>query len=179
MKNNLFNQLLSFPSLSILLGVIGFLSGITQLFIDINTTISIKWMLFLIMIFLSVTLILIKLIFDLSKSKNRPAFEKPISCVQSDNNDITFLIRENENFKYNIFVAGYVKRNQLDTLSFIGYVENVQEKMLHIHVSGWTEKPDLHDRQGNIKQEILSSIEIRPVLPRQALELLTNKTGDY
>jgi len=80
-------------------------------------------------------------------------------------------------FKYNIFVAGYGKRNQLDTLLFVGFVENAQEKMLQIRVNTWVQEVDLFDLQGNIKQEILSSIEIRPVIPRQAIDVLTNNGG--
>ena len=83
----------------------------------------------------------------------------------------------NENFKYNIFVAGYGKRNQLDTLLFVGFVENAQEKMLQIRVNTWVQEVDLFDLQGNIKQEILSSIEIRPVIPKQAIDFLTNNGG--
>lgn len=94
-----------------------------------------------------------------------------------DNNEVIFLIRNNENFKYNIFVAGYGKRNQLDTLLFIGFVENAQEKMLQIRVNIWIQEIDLFDSKGNVKQEILSSIEIRPVIPKQAIDFLINNGG--
>ncbi|EEP69530.1 hypothetical protein [Kingella oralis] len=177
MKNlkQIFNY--SFP---ILVAVIGFSSSIVSLFIDLNMKISIKWVIFLIVISLTLICALGKYIFELLKKQSKPAMENPISCMKVNemgNNEVIFLIRNNENFKYNIFVAGYGKRNQLDTLLFVGFVENAQEKMLQIRVNTWVQEVDLFDLQGNIKQEILSSIEIRPVIPRQAIDVLTNNGG--
>lgn len=169
MKNDILNKIFSFTSVSIIIGVVGFLSGIVQLFIDVNHQISVKWILFLMILCLSIIIILMKIIFDLSKFQYKPAFEKPINCMINKDDRVTFLIRENEHFKYNIIIAGYAQRNQLDTILFVGYVEHIQEKMLHIHVVKWLEEIDLYDNLGNLKQEVLSSIEIRPVIPRQVL----------
>lgn len=178
MKNDIWNKLFSFTSVSIFIGVVGFLSGIVQLFIDVNTTISIKWILLLMVLSLSIIIILAKNIFDLSKFHYSPAFEKPISCMINKDDRVTFLIRENEHFKYSIIVAGYTQRNQLDTTVFVGYVEHIQEKMSHIHVVKWFEEIDLYDSSGNIKQEVLSSIEVRPVIPKNVLNNII-QNGDF
>lgn len=177
MKNlkQIFNY--SFP---IFVAVIGFSSSIVSLFIDLNMKVSIKWIIFLIVISLTLICALGKYIFELLKKQIKPAMENPINCMrvnEIDNNEVIFLIRNNENFKYNIFVAGYGKRNQLDTLLFIGFVENAQEKMLQIRVNIWIQEIDLFDSKGNVKQEILSSIEIRPVIPKQAIDFLINNGG--
>ncbi|MDY2947840.1 MAG: hypothetical protein SOS93_08445 [Mannheimia varigena] len=174
MKNDILTKVFSFTTVSIFIGVVGFLSGIVQLFIDVNSQISIKWFLLLLVMFLSLIIILLKIIFDLSKFQYTPAFEKPINCMKNQENRITFLIRENEHFKYNIIVAGYTQRNQLDTTLFVGYVEHIQEKMLHIYVVKWFEEINLYDDSGNLKQEVLSSIEVRPVIPRHVIGDIIN-----
>lgn len=178
MKNDILNKFFSFTSVSISIGVIGFLSGIVQLFVDVNTEISIKWLLFLLLVSLSMIFILMKIIFDLSKFQYIPTFEKPINYLRNQDGRVTFLIRENEHFKYNIIVAGYTQKNQLDTTLFVGYVEHIQEKMLHIHVVKWLGEIDLYDSSGNIKQEVLSSIEVRPVIPRHVLNNIIHD-GDF
>ncbi|MDO5069945.1 MAG: hypothetical protein Q4D78_07075 [Neisseria zoodegmatis] len=185
MKESITKYIFSFTALSVLFGVIGLLSSFVTLFIDVNSSISIKWLLFTLVIFFSLTTILFKLIFDLSeekrklisdlsREKQKSAFEHPISYHEPLNNEPIFLIRQNQNFIYNIYVAGYLKRDQLDTLVFVGYVKNPQEKFIQIAVVKWFEKIDLKDANGNSKDEIVKSIEIRPVIPINVFNSLSN-----
>lgn len=185
MKESLTKYIFSFTALSVLFGVFGLLSSFVTLFIDVNSSISIKWLLFTLVVFFSLTTILFKLIFDLSEEKRKlisdlslekqkSAFEHPISYHEPLNNEPIFLIRQNQNFVYNIYVAGYLKRDQLDTLVFVGYVKNPQEKFIQIAVVKWFEKIDLKDANGNSKDEIVKSIEIRPVIPINVFNSLSN-----
>ena len=165
MKKYITKYIFSFNGVSVLIGVLGLLSSFVTLFIDTKLLISIKYLLIILVIFLSLFIILLKLIFDLSKKQRPPAFENPINCNKISDDEIICLIRQNENFIYNIYVAGYLKRNQLDTLVCTGYVKNTQENFLQISLTNWIEKIELFDSNGNIKDEIIKSIEIRPVIP--------------
>jgi len=65
--NKLLSAVFSLSGASIAIGVLGFLSGIVSLFIDVNSTLSIKWFLLICLLLISFIIILLKLIYDLSQ----------------------------------------------------------------------------------------------------------------
>lgn len=166
MKDRIQSQLFSLSGLSITLGTLGFLSGIVDLFIDTNTEISIKWILFTFLVALSIVFILLKVIYDLSiERKPAPPFEIPIKYI---NNSQIFVIRRNDNFLNNIVVGCYVQQDEIDTLACVGVVHIVQEKVIQIKIQVIMAEMN-QDFAG-----ALSRIIIRPVVPMDALNQLNN-----
>jgi hypothetical protein len=168
MKERIRSQVFSLSGLSLALGALGFLSGIVQLFIDTSTQISVKWLLLACWISLSLVLVFLKLIYDLSMERE-PAqpFEIPIKFIPQSQ---IFVIRRNDNFLNNIVVGCYVQQDEVDTLACLGVVHIVQEKVIQIKVIGITAGIEiLHNLP-----DTLSRIIIRPVVPLDALNQLNN-----
>lgn len=166
MANQLKGSILNFASISITVGVLGFLSGIVGLFFPELKSIPFKYFILLVWLFLSILIILLKIIFDFRKLKTQsPPFEKPLSYhkeIQS------FLIRKNPFFHSQTLVGCYLKENELERLAYLAHVNHTQDKVMHIKI--------LHDFK--ILNEIpstsseLSKLEIRPVVP-------TNEVANY
>ncbi len=170
MKERIRSQVFSLNGLSLALGALGFLSGIVQLFIDTSAQLSVKWLLFATWLALSLILVLLKVIYDLSmERKPAPPFEVPIKFIQASG---IFVIRRNDNFLNNIVVGCYVQQDEVDTLACVGVVHIVQEKVIQIKIHGSTTGTDpIQDRP-----DFLSRIAIRPVVPVDALHQF-NSTG--
>ena len=147
-----------------MIGVVGFMSGIVTIFINVNEQLSIKWLLFVLLIGISVILILLKVIYDLSQEMQpSPAYEHPIRYVPEEN---VFVIRRNENFLNHIVVGCYSQANEIDRLAYLGVVHLVQDKVIQIKVQ--TDFSVLE--RIPTTQEELRSIFIRPVVPVTALQ---------
>jgi hypothetical protein len=159
----------SFSGLSITLGVLGFLSGIVQLFIDVNAKISVKWLLLTWLILFSVCFILLKIIFNVLQSRRViTGQESPIKYL--DREEI-LIIRKNESFLNNILVGCYMAEDGVEQLVLIGVVHHVQEKLIQIKVirklTGETPMLDIKSQ--------LKNIIIRPVIPYSILSYIERK----
>ncbi len=168
MKTKIVDVIFSWSGASIAIGVLGFMAGIVTIFIDVSSNLSIKWFLFVILIFGSLILILLKIIHDLSKeSTPSPPFETPIRYVPEEN---VFVIRRNENFLNNIVVGCYVQQDEIDRLAYLGVVHLVQDKVIQIKIRADLEVlkkiPTASDK--------LKTIVVRPVVPVTALQQLSN-----
>lgn len=171
MKERIGSALFSLSGLSLTLGVLGFLSGIVQLFIDTSAQLSVKWFLLTLWIALSLLLILMKVIYDLSIEKRPPApFEAPIKFLPDSQ---IFVIRRNDNFLNSIVVGCYLQQEDVDTLVCVGVVHIVQEKVIQIKVHG-----PIRHLDPSVPREALSRIVIRPVVPIDALNQFTNTGGE-
>lgn len=158
------NGIFSLSGASIFIGVIGFVSGLVGLFIDVNSQLSIKWILLILLLGSSLTLILLKVIYDLSQEKKPPpAYEHPIGYVLEEQ---VFIIRKNENFLNSIVVGCYTQRNEVDRLAYLGFVHLVQEKVIQIKIARNYSVLDAIPST----QEELKNIVIRPVVPVTALQ---------
>lgn len=148
------------------------MSGIVTIFLNVNEQLSIKWLLFCVLIAVSLILILLKVIYDLSQeNKPPPPFEHPIRYVPEEQ---VFVIRRNEYFINSIVVGCYAQRDEIDRLAYIGVVHLVQDKVIQIKVH--TDYKIL----GNIptSQEELKNIVIRPVVPITALDQFRIKENE-
>ena len=144
--------------------MLGFLSGIVQLFVDVNQQVSIKWLLLSILIAGSSVLILLKVIFDLSRElKPPPPFEVPISFLPEEQ---LFIIRRNDNFLNSIVVGCYAEKNEIQRLAYLGVVHLVQDKVIQIKIRG--DYGILKSFMGTTEE--LRDIVIRPVVPITAIE---------
>ena len=173
MQDRIIKNIFSLSGLSISIGVLGFISGIVQLFIDISALISVKWILLCLLLLISIILILLKVVYDLvvenisisDRQKENNLIETPIRFVADNPKGDIFLVRKNKNFTNNMVVSGYLKNNELDNLLFMGYVYVIQDKFTQIKIVRWFDEPDIFDDEKNIRLGIISSIEIRATIP--------------
>ncbi|WP_201522807.1 hypothetical protein [Aliarcobacter butzleri] len=120
-------DLVSEKGLYILLAVIGFLSGLTTMFVDLTSQISIKWFL----AFLSVSLFVLIVFFSIL---NKIIWEKQIINtikivkVFKENNRI--ILKSNQSISMNSLLTIYVDNEQHEDLQCLCYVENIQENGL-------------------------------------------------
>jgi hypothetical protein len=164
MNTSLLNRIFSFTGASIVIGVLGFMSGLVTLFVDINQTVSIQWLLFVILLMTSLIIILLKAHFDIAKIQVQPQnYEIPIRYFEDEN---LFIIKKNESFVNNIIVGCYLKQDDIERLAYVGVIHLVQEKVIQIKI-----RADLRvcDKIPH-NSEALKEIVVRPVVPVTALE---------
>lgn len=164
MKERIVKEVFSLMGASITIGVVGFMSSIVTLFINVSEQLSIKWLLFVVLVGISLLLILLKVIYDLSQeTRPPPPYENPIRYVTEEN---VFVIRRNENFLNNIVVGCYAQANEIDRLAYLGVVHLIQDKVIQIKVhADYSVLPSIPSTQ-----EELRNIIIRPVVPVTALQ---------
>jgi len=168
MTNKILGAIFSLSGASIAIGVLGFMAGIVTIFVDVNSELSIKWLLFIVLILASIILILLKLIYDLSQeTAPPPTFEVPIRYVSDEQ---VFVIRRNENFINNIVVGCYVRKDDIDRLAYLGVVHLVQDKVIQIRIRA---DFDVLEKIPESSDE-LKNIIVRPVVPVTALQQLSN-----
>lgn len=156
----------SLSGLSIGLGVLGLLSGLVQLFVDVGTAISIKWLLLALLIGLSLVLILLKVIFDFHLQKNaQPNHESPIRFLDKEG---ILVIRKNEHFVNQIIVGCYYLTDEVERLAYVGVVDHIQEHVIQIRII----RSFLPAENGTITSININHLIIRPVVPYSALEHL-------
>jgi hypothetical protein len=173
MKDRILQAIFSLSGASLAIGFAGFLSALVTMFVDVTDQISVKWLLFIILIFSILMLILLKVIFDLS-SESHPSspFEIPIKFIEGEQ---LFVIRRNDNFLNNIVVGCYLQRDDIDCLAYIGFVYLVQDKVIQIKVYR-----DLGIAQSApTSSESLKNIVIRSVVPVTALECYTHQENTH
>jgi len=154
---------LSFSGASIALGVLGFLSGLIGLFFTNIENIPFVVFIFTCWIFLSVLIVLAKMIYELSKRPiNAKPFETPISFNESIE---CFLIKSNPHFTGQILVGCYSKIDGYEQLAYIGNIHHVQDTALQIKIIKDMEVlPSIPITQSELKK-----IEVRPVIPMAAI----------
>ena len=168
MTNKILGAIFSLSGASIAIGVLGFMAGVVTIFVDVNSVLSIKWLLLAVLILVSLILILLKLVYDLSQeAAPPPPFEVPIRYVSDEQ---VFVIRRNENFLNNIVVGCYVRKDDIDRLAYLGVVHLVQDKVIQIKV-----RADFKVLESIPEStDALKNIIVRPVVPVTALQQLSN-----
>lgn len=168
MKTKIADATFSLSGLSLFVGALGFLSGVVQLFIDTSVQLSVKWMLGLGWLSLSLVLVLLKVIYDLyNEKKPAPPFEIPIKYLSDQQ---IFVIRRNDNFLNNIVVGCYLQHDEVDTIACLGVVHIVQEKVIQIRVLGGF----MGQAASPTSPDSLARLVLRPVVPLDALNQLAN-----
>ncbi|HHP8203141.1 TPA: hypothetical protein ACSIS3_003931, partial [Acinetobacter baumannii] len=76
------------------IGVIGVISSVTTVFLDTSTELSIKYFLFIIFLFLTIFILLIKIIKDLINSKNENKLSSGAPPVSYSEANKTFLFKK-------------------------------------------------------------------------------------
>ena len=167
MKKKIQKAIFSLPGVSIFIGVLGFLAGIVTLFFDVNSSISIKWLLATILLSVTFVIILLKFIYDLSP-ESVPLSQTPIKYVESER---VFVIRRNENFVNTIIVGCYVEQDEIERLAYLGSVHLVQDKMIQIKI--WHDFKVLDEIPRS--KSALAKIVVKSVVPVEALSQFRNQ----
>ena len=155
---------LSFSGISIILGVLGFLSGLIGLFLTQIESVPFSWFTFTCWVFLSIAVVLLRLIYELSK---RPIYAKPFENPISYKENIEcFLIKRNLHFTDQIVVGCYSHNDGYEQLAYVGKVHHVQESALQIKIIKDMRILDNIPRS----QSELKKLEIRPVVPIAAIQ---------
>lgn len=171
MRNLVWHKVVSFSSVAIAVGVVGFVSSIVTLFINIEMQISVKWLLAIVVIFSSILLIMLKLIYDVSRQTTPPPSETPIRYLPDEQ---IFVIRRNVHFMNHIIVGCYEKKDEIDRLAYLGVVHLVQDRIIQVKI-----RKDLGIIKSDpISRSSLNDIEIRPVVPTTAFEHYDNREVD-
>lgn len=172
MKDKIIKEIFSLSGLSIIIGLIGFLSSIVTIFINVNDQLSVKWFLLLIIIAASLIFILLKLVYDLSVEKRpSPPFEIPIKYIEKEG---VFVIRRNENFVNNIILGCYAQIDEIDRLAYLAVVHIIQDKIVQVKIRA---DFGVLDKIPSTQEE-LKNIAIRSVVPISALEQLNVQVND-
>lgn len=168
MKERLGHAIFSTSGASLMVGVTGFLSAIVTMFVATSVQVSVKWLLAAVWIFLTLVIILLKLVFDLSNEKRPPPpYEIPIQYIQDEQ---ILIIRRNENFANQVVVGCYSNVDGVERLMFLGAVLHVQDNVIQIKV--WPKATSSENQP--IKMPGLSSIIVRPVIPTSAFQTLAS-----
>lgn len=166
--HRIISAVFSLSGASIAIGVLGFMAGLATMFIDVDSELSVKWTLLVILLLTSFVIILLKIIYDIShEAEPLPSFETPIRYVSEEQ---VFVIRRNENFVNNIVVGCYVHKDDIDRLAYLGVVHLVQDKVVQIKVRADLEVLD----EIPTSTDDLKRIIVRPVVPVTALQQLSS-----
>ena len=165
MNNRINAMLFSTTGASYAVAAVGVLSAIVTLFVDVSQSLSIKWLLFLIWLSITIFLCLMKIISDLIDEKKPPSpYEIPFRYLPESK---IFLIRQNNNFSNQIIVAGYSVVDEVEKLQFLGNVHLVQDMLIQIMIVHVENAIDF-DKFCNT--EMAKQLIIRPVVPWDALK---------
>lgn len=169
MKNKILKTIFSLVGFSIGIAVLGAMASIVTIFMDVNSMITIKWLLFVLLLFFWFVLILLKIIFDFSQELAPPSpFENPIDYVSDEG---VFVIRRNENFINSIVVGCYIVQSEVERLAYLGVVHLVQDKVIQIKIKYDCKILDAIPQTPSALGEIL----VKPVVPITALQAFINQ----
>lgn len=139
------------------IGVLGILSGISGLFIDLDSTVSVRWLLAYLLITGTVIVVLLNLV------AARPTIiEKPIPFDEvpiSVHDENLLMIRRNPYLANLIVVAGYQSAGEYERLAFVGTVEHIQDRAVQVRVG-----PTYN---GFVPAAHYRDVVVRPVVPRE------------
>lgn len=115
------------------IGVVGFVSSITTVFLNTNSTLSIKYFLFLICIFLTIIIILLKIINDLITNDSYQVLkgDAPISFNEQSN---IFVVRNTPFYRKKVVYFIYVEEALAERLAYIVSHFYEQDKVIQLKV---------------------------------------------
>lgn len=110
------------------IAVIGVLSSIVTLFIDIDQQVTIKWLLFSICIYLITVIFLLRVLFEIAVLKG--AHQK-IKIIKYYHERSVLAIRCTADMPINTMLSVYIQSDDYEELFALAYIENKQENGLY------------------------------------------------
>ncbi len=120
----------SINGLSILIGVLGFMSSIVTMFVDVNSQIPVKILLFSATLSLILISVLLSHIFT-QKNETREIFDYAVPFMYEEKYNL-YLVRKNPIFSNNVVAVCYEKDSEFEIPVFIGSVQWTQSDYLQI-----------------------------------------------
>ncbi|WP_169940435.1 hypothetical protein [Campylobacter sp. RM15925] len=124
--------------ISIVIGVSGFLSAIVTLFINLNDLISIKWLVFVIFIFLVTVSILVGYLYDIKKDTTDYSFIKKLKLKPLYKNvkgNELFVNNSSIELTYNDIIKLYfINSENIEVFVGIGIIRHVQSDNRICHI---------------------------------------------
>ena len=149
-------QLLTEKIFYIFIAVLGFLSSLVTLFIDVNATVSIKWILFETIIFMTIIAILARTILVLSQIKN---ISQNIKVIKHKQENGILILKSSIEIPMNSLVSIYHKNDDYEELYAIGFIENIQEnKLIAVKITKIIKSIDLDIKKLIIKTTLSNSV---------------------
>lgn len=116
------------------IGVIGVISSVTTVFLDTSTELSIKYFLFLIFLFLTVFILLTKIIKDLIISKNDNKLSSGAPPVSYSELNETFVFKKHPFYSKSVVYFIYVEESLAERLAYIVVPYYEQETVIQLQV---------------------------------------------
>ncbi|EEH68378.1 hypothetical protein NRB11_18585 [Acinetobacter baumannii] len=116
------------------IGVIGVISSVTTVFLDTSTELSIKYFLFIIFLFLTIFILLIKIIKDLINSKNENKLSSGAPPVSYSEANKTFLFKKQPFYSKSVVYFIYVEESLAERLAYIVVPYYEQETVVQLQV---------------------------------------------
>ncbi len=127
-------KIFSFNGISLLIGILGSIASILTIFINKwDSLISLKWLVFVLFLSISIILVLIKLTFDLVEEVKRksPNSSKVIRYIPMSK---AFLTSKNDTLGYSAMVSIFYIEDSYEIEFGKGFVNNIQEQMTQIQL---------------------------------------------
>jgi len=127
-------KILTFNGVAIIIGILGSLASILTVFITKwDLQISLKWLIFILFVSLTIILISIKVALDLnSELKIKRITTFPALRYLTENS--TFLVQTNDILGYSAMVSIFYLDDSFEIELGKGYVKNIQEKFIQIQM---------------------------------------------
>lgn len=148
------------------IGTCGFLSSLTTLFLDVSSSISLKWLLLTAWISLTFITLILKLLYDAwSAEKQPPPCEVPIKYLDEEQ---TLIIRRNEYFAANTIVGCYRVNDGVELFLCMAIVSLIQEKIIQIKPV-FDESNDQCNKVEEFVRTNFTLMLVKPVVPVEVL----------
>lgn len=123
---------------AVIIGVLGFLSAIVTIFVDVSESISVKWLIFTIFISLVMLVLFINFIIEnimnQSHNENINRFKLKALNQETERGEV-FLNKSTVNFEYgDVVKIYYLDRNKVENFIGIGVVEYIQQEQNICHI---------------------------------------------
>lgn len=144
-------KVLTFNGLFIAIGVLGSLASILTLFnSNYDFTVNVKWLIFLIYIFICLLFILVKLIYDLNQELKAKDLNPKFTIIKYLQSTDEFLIEKTTLLAYNALVSLYYLKDDFEVEIGKAYVSNISDNYIQLKIL---------DTLPNLSKDIVDAIK--------------------
>ncbi len=144
-------KVLTFNGIYIAFGIFGSIASIlTLLNLNYNFTISVKWLIFLIYIFICIILIFFKVICDLNDELNKIDPNPKFTIIKYLQSTDEFLIKKTTLLAHNALVSLYYLKDDFEVEIGKAYVSNVSDNYIQLKI---------FDTLPNLSKDIVEAID--------------------
>lgn len=146
-----FKKVLTFNGLFILIGVLGGIASILTLFnTDYSLRVNIKWLIFIVYLFISSVFILVKIIYDIQKELEQRELKPQFRIIKYQQSTEEFLIEKSTLLGHNALVSVFYSQDDFETEIGKAYVSNITDNFIQLKIM------NIRD---NLSQEIVAVID--------------------